>query len=180
MLPADRTEMVRTLVGLSTIKPGSKLTPEGLDVWWMAMQHWALDEFKQAAAHLARTAEFMPSPFHFEQLRKAGRPTAGEAFAVAVSHAASGNWRTGGCGRPDVDRAVQAIGGYVQIAMSDEDKLHFLERRFADHYEAMTDAEDTREAVPLIAGSTWKAKITGPRAVAGLLQKFRDQPEGAA
>lgn len=177
MLLADRTEMARVLVGLSSIKPGAKITPEGLDVWWMAMQGWELDEFKQAAAHLARTAEFMPSPFHFEQLRKAGRPTAGEAFAVAVSHAASGNWRQGGSGRPDVDRAVQAIGGYVQIAMSDEDKLHFLERRFADHFEAMTDAEDVREAVPRIAGATWRTTITGPTSAAKLLGKLT--PPGA-
>ena len=95
MLPADKVELVKILAGLSTIKPGVKLTPEAYDVWWLAMQHWSIDEFRSAAAHLARSVEFMPSPFHFEQLRKANNPTSGEAFAMAVRHAASGEWRNG-------------------------------------------------------------------------------------
>ena len=46
------------------------------------------------------------------------------------------------------DRAVAALGGYVAIAMCDEDKLHYLERRFQEIYEGMQDAGDIRAALP--------------------------------
>jgi hypothetical protein len=43
------------------------------------------------------------------------------------------------------------IGGPNVIGMCDEDKLHFLERRFTEHYETLQDSEDVRESVPAIA-----------------------------
>jgi hypothetical protein len=170
MLPAEKPEMVRILAGLATIKPGAKLTPEAYEVWWMAMQHWPLDEFKAAAAHLARTSEFMPSPYHFEQLRKANRPTSGEAFAEAVQHAASGAWRAGGTGDPLIDQAVRALGGFRVIAMCEEDKLPFLERRFAEHFESITDAEVVRYSLPDLTPD--RPAIPGPQGIVGVMARI--------
>jgi len=178
MQPSEKAEMVKILAGLSAIKPGGKLTPEAYEVWWLAMSSWPLAQFKQAASLLARTVEFMPSPYHFEQLRKASRPTAGEAWADALSHAASGSWRSGGTGDYHTDRAVRAIGGWVAIAMCDEDKTHFLERRFAEHFETMMDAEDTREAVPLIAGPS-RASLSGPMSLGRLMSGIGREREDA-
>ena len=108
-------------------------------------------------------------PKDFENLRKAGRATAGEAWATAVAacgscHSAQGFTSGGTSGDPFIDRVVRAIGGYRAIAQCDTEKLHFLERRFAEHFESMQDAEDTREAVPQIA-STFvpRLKNSGPR-----------------
>lgn len=166
MLPADKPEMVRVLTGLAAIKPGAKLTPEGLETWWQAMRAWSLEDFKSAASFLAGTHEFMPNPFHFEQLRRAGRATAGEAWARAVAAARRG----GGTDCPLIEKAVQAMGGWLVLRMSDEDKLHFLERRFAEHYDDIRDADDTRDAIPAIA-STWRPALSGPRHVSALLPK---------
>lgn len=149
MTPADKTKFIKQLVGLASIKPGKDLTPEAYEIWWQAMQAWSLEEFIQAAAHLSRSVEFMPSPYHFEQLRKAGRPTAGEAWEEIRAMA-----RLSYEGEPDdpvAAKALRALGGLRTVAMCDSDKVHFLERRFAEHYEAMQDAKDTREAVPQIA-----------------------------
>ena len=152
MTPADRPKFAQTLVGLSAMKPGKGLTPEAIDVWWNAMQHWSLPEFLDAASHLARSVEFMPSPYHFEQLRKAQLPTAGEAWDEILQLA-----RSSFNGEPDdpvAARALRAIGGLRAVAMSDTSKTQFLEKRFAEHYAQMQEAEDTRESVPQIAGPT--------------------------
>jgi hypothetical protein len=149
MTPTDKPRFIKQLMGLAAIKPGKELTAEAYEIWWQAMQDWPLDEFKQAAAHLAKSVEFMPSPFHFEQLRKAGRPTAGEAWAdirAMARHSFEGEPTD-----PIAARALRALGGLRSVAMCDSDKVHFLERRFADHFEAMQDSEEIRQALPQIA-----------------------------
>ena len=174
MRTIDKPEFVRILMGLSSIKPGKPMTPEGLDMYWAAMrQEWGIGEFREAAGHLAGTCEFMPNPYHFEQLRKAARPTAGEAWSTVLGWAASGSYRDcDSCGDPIIDRAVKAMGGYRAIAMHDEDKQHFAERRFADHYESMQDADTVRNALPFIT----RPALNGPQPVAGLLQPHRGTP----
>ncbi len=119
-----------------------------LDAYWLALRSWSISEFEQAAAHLMGSRQFMPRPFDFNELRKASRPTAGEAWARAVLHAASSAYRDGPLGEEPTDTCVRCLGGYVAIAMCDEDKLHYLERRFVEHYEAKQDADETREALP--------------------------------
>lgn len=118
-----------------------------LDAYWLAFKSWTLAEFEQGASHLMANGEFMPRPADFNELRKAGRETPGEAWAKVLRHAASGGYRLG---RLDdsTERAVHAIGGWRAIAMCEETKTIFLERRFAEHFETMRDAVETREAVP--------------------------------
>jgi len=174
MQAADRVEFARILTGLAAIKPGNKLTPEALDVWWLSMQAWSIAEFREAAAHLARSVEFMPSPFHFEGLRKAGRPTAGEAWTEALDRVRHGNYPADD---EHLNRVVRAIGGWQALGMTNSDSLHFVERRFADHFEAMQDAGDVRDAVPRIAFNG--ARLNGPSAVRALLERFNAEPEDA-
>jgi hypothetical protein len=131
-----------------------------LDAYWLVLKSWSLSEFEQAAGHLMGTSEFMPKPAQFMAIRKAGRPTSGEAWANALQHAASSAYRDGQLGDSVTDAAVRAIGGYVAIAMCDEDKTHFLERRFAEHFETIQDAGDVREAVPYIVNrSTGQVRV---------------------
>jgi len=148
---ADFNRFKAVMVGMAKLYE-RELDGVLLDAYWISLRGWSLEEFEQAAAHLMGTEEFMPRPAAFNALRKAERSTTGEAWATAVEHARSSNYRSGLLGDPAVDGAVRALGGYVAIARCDEDRLHFLERRFAEHYEAIQDAEDTREAVPLLAG----------------------------
>lgn len=171
MQPSDKFGFLATLTGLAAIKPGGKLPKEAYEIWWQAMQDWSLDEFKQACTHLARSVEFMPNPFHFEQLRKAGRPTAGECWARALQCARSGRRASG---NTLIDRAVQAIGGYSAIGMSEVDKTHFLEKRFCEHFETLQDAEDVREAVPQLAHQgAARLASTSPSSAAQLLPDLR-------
>jgi hypothetical protein len=172
--PTDRNEFAAILNGLALTKPGSaKLLPEALSLWWNAMQDWSLPEFRAAANHLARSVEFMPSPYHFEQLRKAGRSTPGEAFERArqiVRRLFPREYHSHQSGDPRLDAAIRACGGYEALAMCTTENIGFFERRFAEHYEAVGDAEEVRGALPQLTGGS---KLTGPRATnfAGLLER---------
>lgn len=167
-MPTDKAEFLRVLNGLAMIKPGNaKLTEEVLDLWWAAMRDWTIADFKAAATHLAKSVEFMPSPFHFEQLRKAGRPVAGEAWAAVLEYVRQGTvlWdggyrefsekytNTSLASDPVALRAVAALGGFQQVAMCQNDQLPFMERRFCEHYETMQDSEEVRVSVPQIANT---------------------------
>ena len=175
MKATDKPEFLRILTGLAAIKPGKPLTPEGLDVYWLALSEWGLAEFKQAASVLAKSVEFMPNPYHFEQLRKSGRDTAGEAFHKAMLLARRAPPReipSLTSGDPSIDAAVRACGGFHQLAMCDSDKLGFLERRFAEHYDTIAAADYTREALPQMGWEPRKKLPSGPqplREIAGNL-----------
>jgi len=151
MTESDKVEFVKIVLGLKAVKPGAPLSDEGLELFWNALREgWELADFKAAANHLARSSEFMPNPFHFEQLRKAVRRTSADAFAIARAC-----WRSGGRSTGDalIDRAVAGLGGYEACGMTQTDKLSFLERRFAEHYADLQDVEEVRQAVPQIAAS---------------------------
>lgn len=163
MQATDKPDFLKVMNGMAAMRK-APLIPEVLDLWWACVADWNLEDFKAAAVQVLKTSTFMPTPKDFEDLRKAGRETAGEAWANAVSWAASGAYRDCEMGDPITDKAVRALGGYKAIAMCDEDKLHFLERRFAEHFESIQDATDTRAAVPQIAygeGSLGLTQVAG-------------------
>ena len=153
MTPKDKPQFVATLEGLAAIKPGAKFTTQALEIWWQAMRDWPLEEFRAAASHLAKSVEFMPNPFHFEQLRKASLPSAAEEWANVLEIA------RGHAGRPmsaAAERALAALGGIHVVAMSETTKTHFLERRFCEHY---SDAQTTSEARMIIGNGYGSQRI---------------------
>jgi hypothetical protein len=160
MRNSDKPAFVKILNGLQSIKPGQKLTTEALEIWWMAMQvNWTIEEFTTAASHLACAVEFMPSPFHFEQLRKAAKPTTAEAWAVALKRCL--DWRKP-IEAPDViDLAVAGIGGYRLIAMADvETSLPHVHHKFVEAYKDLDAATVVRKALPNIASPS---QLPAPR-----------------
>jgi hypothetical protein len=172
MTADDFSRFRSVLAGMSKLYE-RELDAPLLDAYWLALRDWPLAEFEQAAGHLMRTARFMPRPADFTDLRKAARMTSSEAFAVALQHG-RGAWRAGPA-VPEVERAVQGIGGWLVIAHATTDNLRFLERRFADAYAELETREETRDALPQIAGpgSTWRGRVTGPTKVADLLPSIR-------
>ncbi|MDR5727938.1 MAG: DUF6475 domain-containing protein [Terriglobia bacterium] len=154
MRPEDKTEFAQTVTAMASHKRQT-LTAMDHRFWWEGMQDWTLADFQAAAFQLVKTKEFMPSMKDFEDLRKAGRMTAGEAFAKAIHWA-----RTGTYGNPAktpeaifIDRVVHAMGGWSRITGHDPEQLQWLEKSFAEHYADIQDATDTREALPQITGS---------------------------
>ena len=162
MLENDRPEMARILVSLAEIKPGAKITPAGLELWFAAMADWTIDEFREAAAHLMRHEEFFPNPWHFEQLRKqANAVTAGEAWAAALEHVRQGRHHYGGKSTPEIERAVRAIGGWRILGHTPEDELRHVERRFAQHFAEISEAADVREDLPALAADNPVRAVIG-------------------
>src|SRR4029077_19443425 len=139
MRESDRIEFVKVVGAMAEFKR-VEVSPDTFEIWWDCMSDWEIADFKVAARQLMKTLKWMPSPHDFEQLRKAGRPTPGEAWARALAYAASSRYRS----KPEmgdelIDAAVRMIGGYQAIGMTDEDKLHFVEHRFCEHYEQLED-----------------------------------------
>jgi len=142
----DRPEFVRVLNGLAAIKRVD-LTKDAYELWWQSMKDWSIDGFKDAAGYLLKNCKFMPAPYDFEQLRKKGKPSAHEAWSMALQHA-DGAWKQGVLGDALTDRVIAALGGYSVIALTHTDKLGFLERRFLDAYNDLLDTSVVREALP--------------------------------
>jgi hypothetical protein len=179
MIPTDYDAFCQVVIGFAELK-GKTLSAAAIELYWHAMQHWSLEDFKSAAVQLLRTSEFMPTPKSFEDLRKAGRPTAGEAWARVLEYARKG-WSvwdgshatvSGALPAPDddlIDRTVRAIGGYEAIALSSVDATHFLERRFCEHYESIQDAQEIREALPQLTAPAPGKRLQGPASIQDLL-----------
>lgn len=157
----DRSEFAKIVLGFAELK-GKQLSRAAIDLYWGAMRGWELEDFRQAAEHLLRTCEFMPTPSDFEKLRRAGRVQAGEAWAQVVKYVREGWYHWQG-GLPTINakippppneliaRVVEVLGGYRIIAATDENKLSYLERRFCEHYDALQDANEVRMALPNLA-----------------------------
>lgn len=176
MNPIDRKAFIEVVIGFAELK-GKQLSAPALELYWRSLQHWTLQDFRAAAEQLLRTCEFMPLPKDFEDLRKAGRATAGEAWAAVLQFArksyspnfpADPTRLRGPLADPLVLRAVDAVGGWRAIAMSDEDSTHFIERRFCEHFESVQDSQDVRDAVPEIAFSGERS-LMGPTSIKKLL-----------
>lgn len=148
----DRKAFAEIVLGFAELK-GKQLSAPALQLYWNAMQGWSIEDFRAAAEHLVRTERFFPGPDAFEELRKAGRETPGEAWLEAQNYL---RWSVNGytldpkCPAP-IAKCIRLLGGANVIAMCDSDKLHFLERRFCEHYETIQDSDDVRGSVPAIA-----------------------------
>lgn len=178
MTPEDRQAFLETVIGFAELK-GKELSAPALELYWRSLQHWSLEDFRAAAEQLLRTCKFMPLPKDFEDLRKAGRPTGGEAWAAVLHYARwdySPNFPArlptqGPLADPIVQRAINAVGGFRALAMTDSDAMHFVERRFCEHFESAQDADDVRVAVPQIAFSD-RRSLTGPTKASDLLGRL--------
>ena len=142
----ERPEFARVLTGLAELKR-IDLTKDAIELWWSSMRDWPIDDFKNAAGYLLKNCQFMPAPYDFEQLRKKGESSARESWAKALQHA-EGAWRQGVLGDALIDQVVASLGGYRLIALTNSDKLGFIERRFLDAYNDLLDTGGVREALP--------------------------------
>lgn len=152
MQASDKPQFLKVLNGMAAMKK-AQLIPEVLDLWWGCMEAWEIEDFKAAAIQILKTATFMPTPKDFEDLRKAGRETAGEVFASIsqwIVYSPHGHTIREDTPRP-IYAAIRAMGGASAYMMSDESALPFLERRFCRHYDEIMGREDIRDAVPQIA-----------------------------
>jgi transketolase len=167
----DRPMFVATLAGLAAVKPGAALTVEAYEIFWAALREWEADEFRAAAAYLAKTIEFMPNPYHFEQLRKASGETAAEAWTrvLAAVRSAYPDQRISVDGK--IDRIVRALGGYRSLAMMPSSEMHFRARDFANLWQELSVSDDARAVLPALA----PPDTPGPQPVRTLLAQLRTE-----
>lgn len=158
MQPSDAKRFRELLRGMGRMY-GAEPDALVLDAYWVALKCWKLQDFEAACAQLMQTARFMPRPAEFTELANAGALTAGEAFAIAMEVARHCS-RHGSPSSDDarVDAAARACGGYFAMGQTETEKLGFLERRFVEHFDAISEREEIREALPQIAGPS-RARI---------------------
>jgi hypothetical protein len=143
-----------------------------LDVYWLALRDWSLADFEAATAHLLSKAQFMPKPADYAALRKAGQPTSGEAFERArqiVRRLFPREYASHQSGDARLDAAVRACGGYEALAMCTSENIGFFERRFAEHFESISDAETVREVLPDLTGGM---RLSGPQGASIALRRI--------
>lgn len=151
MNQSDRKAFCEVVIGFAELK-GKQLSAPAIELYWRAMQRWSLEDFRAAAEQLLRSCEFMPTPKEFEALRRAGAPTASEAWDLVVRHT-KGAYRDGSGiddGGP-IDRAVAGLGGYKAIAFHDIDYLPIMQRQFVERFGEQADVESVRESLPQLA-----------------------------
>jgi hypothetical protein len=141
MQQADFTRFRAVMAGMAEVYQRDLSGPL-LDAYWLALAPWSLAEFEAASARLMATAKFMPRPADFHELRKAGRPTAGEAWQIA-------------CGTTDDPLIVRARHIATQgryLGHIDLDELKWVQRRFCEVYDELQDVTETRQALPHLVG----------------------------
>jgi phosphoglycolate phosphatase-like HAD superfamily hydrolase len=143
MKEQDRTEFVRIMNGTAVVY-GSSLTPEALGIWWNAFHEWTLDQFREGmSAAVTRTA-FMPRPADVFDIRRAARPTAGEAWEIA------------GQGRDELaDRALSIATQGRYFGHIDFEEHQWIQKRFLQVYDDLLDVEQSREVARQLAGPSW-------------------------
>jgi hypothetical protein len=174
MTDDEKPHFVAALAELASLKPAAKLTALQYAAWWSAMRTtWTLQAFREACAHLASAVEFMPSPFHFEQLRKASEETAAEVWPRVLAFVRSGEYRYGAQLEGRAHRAVIAMGGYDALGMAETKDTHFREKRFAEIWEELGDVENARAALPHLAdvAPPDQRRVAGPQRFAQLLTR---------
>jgi hypothetical protein len=121
-----------------------------LDVYWITLREWPMKDFEAAVGHLMANAKYMPRPAEFTALRKASQPTPAEAWALVMERCK--DWRKPIAAPDLIDQCVAGIGGYRSIAMADiERDLQHVQRRFAEAYQALDQAQSVRLALPGVA-----------------------------
>lgn len=159
MQPADFERFRAVMAGMAELY-GREISPTLLDAYWLALRDWTLADFEAGAGRLMATAKFMPRPADWHGLRKASRMTPGEAWEAAIGVCTG--WRNGTASVDALtDRVVRMVGGYERLAMESLDTQHFTRNKFLEIYAEVEDAEDTREAVPAIAGPPQTPRIAG-------------------
>lgn len=184
MLESDYDAFCEVVVGFAELK-GKALSPAAIKLYWSAMKSWDIADFRLAAEQLLMTCTFMPTPKDFEDLRKASRPLAAEAWARVYEFACR-DWRPSGqhLRDPSVEfdeitlRTVATIGGFRAIAMGDSNSNQFIAKRFAENYDSLQDAQETREALPQIANGKRNGKLSGLTKLSGVLSRFTPPEDG--
>lgn len=177
MQPNDFQRFHAVMTGIAELHQ-RELSDFLLDAYWLALREWNLEDFESAAAHLMNTLKWMPKPSDFTELRKAGEPTAAEAWTIVLS----------GAPLPPgsrMARAANACGGQQSIRREDiETRLPFTQKRFIEAYDDLTKVDPVRDALPQIAEHGKRAALSAPTNIAVLLPseltQRSSQPEPVA
>lgn len=167
----DYDSFCAVVVGFAELR-GRQLSAEAIELYWHAMQSWSLDDFKRGANALLNSSKFMPTPYDFEQLRRAGELKPPEAWVLVLSGAAlDPNSR--------IYRAAQCVGGQYAVRHANTERdLPHVERRFLEAYAQLSEVEPIREALPQIAKPAARVSLRRPTAIANCLpaEVMRAQP----
>ncbi len=163
MTPDDRKAFVEVVMGFAELK-GKQISAPAIELYWRALQHWALSDFRAAAEHLLRTCQWMPVPKDFEDLRRNAEPTAAEAWDAVFHH--------NGVATARATRAAHIAANGRRLGHLDlEREVPHVQRRFMDIYRELSDVEESRAALPHIENTTIRLRSEGPMHVGTLLPR---------
>jgi len=174
MSEVDKRAFAAALAELAMLKR-TELTSTAYAAWWSAMRsEWCIDDFRSACRQLAKECQFFPSPFEFEQLRKAAGQTGADAWTAVLANLRRGAYRNGNTVGGRTDRVIAVMGGYAALGFASSGELHFRERRIAELWAELDEAETARAALSGLAEAETRpslARESRPVVVGELLKE---------
>lgn len=115
-----------------------------LDIYWLALRDWTLPEFESATALLMASAQFMPRPADYAQMRRAAEPTAAEAWAKVLAKVRTMSRYELVKIDPRIDAVVAQLGGYGTLMSMTTDQTPWIAKRFSELWSDAATAESAR------------------------------------
>jgi len=132
----DRPRFTQLMLGMAD-NFRDTITKRGLDMRFDMLKEFSMDQVEFASRKILRTRKFtkMPPIAEFIEALEGNAKTKGlEAWAVVMETLAMG------FSPPEdlkITEVVNHIGGWSWLIARSYDELHWIEKRFIDHYESL-------------------------------------------
>ena len=134
----DKVKFKEFMVGLGLIF--DKDIPAPLSsIYWKTLQPYTDQECEKTFNRLISTCKFFPKPAEFLEILKGTT----EDNGIQAWQKVMGILGRGGKSADDyqIDKAVNALGGWSYLGQQTYDELKWTEKRFREHYEVISERE---------------------------------------
>lgn len=146
MEPTDKRFFAQTLFGMAEIYE-KKLNPAVAEIYFDDLRQWPLQEVLQALSDHRKDPErgrWFPKVADVVHKLQGTKRDAGVVAWAAVLPLLK-NSRTAMSADPITERVVQDLGGWTRLAMTDQDKLTWVQKEFVERYEIYSQHGDVKQ-----------------------------------
>ena len=138
MIDEDKREFAQLLQGVQTeVYQRPELTVQALRVWWMALGHLRMGDFRAALSAHVRSEKFPPTPADILRLAEGSSEDKARSawYMVRSAIGRAGQYASVAFDDPAIHCAIRDIGGWPRLCQTPEAELPFRERDFIAAYQ---------------------------------------------